>query len=104
MDLTRIAAQNRSFPDPSIRRNTSRVSLSVVKVRQIDVRETNDFAARSDTHLSVRAMQTTRPTVNTRWLPIGEFISALIASAALLQSSSDANPSICWVVGLVGLP
>jgi hypothetical protein len=55
-------------------------------------------------HLSLRAMQTTRPSVWTRWAPIGAFISALIASAALLQSSSDANPSICWVVGLVGLP
>jgi hypothetical protein len=31
-------------------------------------------------------------------------ISVLIASAAFLQSSSDANGAICVVVGLVGLP
>jgi hypothetical protein len=55
-------------------------------------------------HLLLRSMQTTRPSVCARWAAIGADISALIASAALLQSSSDGKRSIAWLVEFVGLP
>jgi hypothetical protein len=49
-------------------------------------------------------MQTTLAKVCTRCPGMGVFISMRAASAALLQSCSDANGPICRVAGGTGLP